>query len=635
MSSDGLEIAKAYVQILPSTKGIKGRLTEGLSGEANEAGEKSGSTIAGKIKKALAVIGASKVIADIGNAIVDITKQSVNAAGEYEQLAGGVEKIFDGMDTSSIIADANAAYKSLGLSANEYLATINDVGASFASTMGAKAGYDNAKKGLQAISDYASGTGKSVDVLKEKFGMITRSTSSYQSIADQFSGILPATSADFLKQAQAAGYLSTSYKKLTEVPIEEYQQAVTNMLAKGVDALNLTGNTAEEATETLTGSFGMLKSAWANMLTAMGSGENIEGATSALTESIQAVIGNLVPMINGILPQIPILLNNVVTLLLDELPGIAETLIPTVIDLISNLGLTAAEHIPELILAVVNALQAGLPQLATSAVEIVSALAVNLTAPDTLIPLLEAAIELIVAVVNGIVDALPALGAAGPEIIGGLVAAIVGALPGLLIAAGDIISELTIGIISEIPAIIDSGIDVVMAFGDGIGQAISDAWTWGADLLDNFIEGISSRVSNLIQSVFGIAEKIKGYLGFSEPDYGPLSNFHTFAPDMMDLFIQGIDSNEKRLTGRIEKVFDFRDAIQAPESEIYTYADITAESSSEKDSTIRELLISVESLKAYIRALKIVLDSGAVVGGISDMLDEALGEKSALKARGI
>ncbi len=109
------------------------------------------------------------------------------------------------MDTSRILEDAKNAYKDLGMSVNEYLGKINDVGAAFKSTMGDEAGYETARKGLQAISDYATGTGKDIETLSEKFTMITRSTSSYQSIADQFSGILPATSQAFLDQSKACG----------------------------------------------------------------------------------------------------------------------------------------------------------------------------------------------------------------------------------------------------------------------------------------------------------------------------------------------------------------------------------------------------------------------------------------------
>ena len=77
----------------------------------------------------------------------------MNNYAEYEQLAGGAQKIFDQMDYSKIAKDANNAYKELGLSANQYLAVINDVGATFAATMGDEAGYEAAKTGLKAISD--------------------------------------------------------------------------------------------------------------------------------------------------------------------------------------------------------------------------------------------------------------------------------------------------------------------------------------------------------------------------------------------------------------------------------------------------------------------------------------------------
>ena len=159
------------------------------------------------------------------------------------------------------------------MSANQYLEVMTTVGANFASTLGDAKGYEVAKQGMKAITDFATGTGRCVDELSEKYQMITKSTSSYQSIADQFAGILPATSAGFLEQAQAAGFLSDSYTKLTEVPMAEYQEAVTQMLTKGVDALGLTNNAANEASTTLSGAFSMLQGSWNNLLVAFANPE--------------------------------------------------------------------------------------------------------------------------------------------------------------------------------------------------------------------------------------------------------------------------------------------------------------------------------------------------------------------------
>lgn len=264
----GSSVGNAYLNVVPKVDDAK----------AKGAGAKAGSSIAAGASEAIS----AKAVA-LGNILGGAIQNGMEKVGtelsktftnfmDFEQLSGGAQKIFDEIDYSKIQADASDAFRNMGMSVNEYLEAINQTGATFAQTMGDAKGYETAKAGMQAISDYASGTGKSVDELNEKYAMITRSTGSYQSIADQFSGILPATSADFLEQAQAAGLLSSEYEKLTEVPVAEYQEAVTQMLGKGVDALGLTENTAHEASETLSGSFSAASAAWDNMLTAIGDG---------------------------------------------------------------------------------------------------------------------------------------------------------------------------------------------------------------------------------------------------------------------------------------------------------------------------------------------------------------------------
>ena len=79
--------------------------------------------------------------------------------------------------------------------------------------------------------------------------------------------------------------------------------------------------------------------------------------------------------------------------------------------------------------------------------------------------------------------------------------------------------------------------------------------------MDNLVSGIKEKVNAVIDAVKGVAAKIKSFLGFSEPEEGPLSNFHTYAPDMMKLFAQGIRDNEHLITDQIKKSFDFEDQI--------------------------------------------------------------------------
>ena len=250
-----------------------------------------------KALKGVAVAGAGAFVA-VGTA-------AITTYADFEQLSGGVQKIFDEIDYATIERDAQEAFKTMQMSANQYLEVMTTVGANFASTLGDAKGYEVAKQGMKAITDFATGTGRSVDELSQKYQMITKSTSSYQSIADQFAGILPATSAGFLEQAQAAGFLSDSYTKLTEVPMAEYQEAVTQMLTKGVDALGLTNNAANEASTTLSGSFSMLQGSWNNLLVAFANPEqDLNLAIDDFMDSLSAVADNLLPRIGVVFGSI-------------------------------------------------------------------------------------------------------------------------------------------------------------------------------------------------------------------------------------------------------------------------------------------------------------------------------------------
>ena len=315
-------IAKAYVQIMPSMDGVAPKVKHYFTGAGGDSGKSFGATMVSGLKSVIAAAGLGKMLTD-----------AIMSGSDLQQLDGGVKKIFDEMDTSAIMADAANAYKDLNMSANQYLAAINDVGAAFSATMGDEKGYSVAKTGLQAISDYATGTGKNVDVLSQKFTMITRSTSSYQSIADQFSGILPATSAGFLEQAQAAGILSGEYKNLTDVPIDEYQQAVSEMLKKGTAELGLAGNTAAETATTIAGSFAAMKSVFSDVLANLTLGSDLGPSLNALAETVKTfLVGNLAPAVINIVSALP---GAVATFLNGIIPGNMLSIVTTAISQLS------------------------------------------------------------------------------------------------------------------------------------------------------------------------------------------------------------------------------------------------------------------------------------------------------------
>lgn len=581
------------------------------------------------------VAGAKAAVAGITALTVAIGGIAVSASKSYstfEQLSSGAQKIFDEIDYEKIARDADNAYKDLNMSANQYLESINLVGATFAQTMGDEKGYETARAGMLAISDYASGTGKSIDELNQKYQMITRATSSYQSIADQFAGILPATSADFLAQAQAAGLLSSEYEKLTQVPVAEYQQALTAMLEKGVNDLGLSQNTLRESTETMTGSLAMAKSAWENLKVAMAGGGNLDTAIQNFASSASSVIKNIIPTFQTALKGVGTLIKELAPVISKELPGLLKTLVNdvggAVVDVLPTITAALKEALPQLIegfgtlinttfpavteaifeLAPVliesgaklitnlaNGLAEALPTLIPQIYDVILTITEILTSPDVLPPLLEAAMAIILALAEGFVGAAPIWSEKLPIIVEQIMSVLSTEAPKLVETAFLLIGTLVSGLIENAPTIFRAGVDIVVSIIEGIGSyfgnmyekakeligrfldgitekfpnlsekateiyekikngisdAVDKAKTWGKDLIDNFVGGIKEKIYKVTETVADVAQTVKDYIGFSEPEKGPLSNFHTFAPDLVDLFTKGIDDNQYKLINSV------------------------------------------------------------------------------------
>ncbi len=568
---------------------VKIGVKDEASGNLKSIGQKLGNGLKTAAKVGTAAVGVASA------AITALTTQAVNSFAEYEQLAGGAQKIFDQMDYSKIATDANNAYKELGLSANQYLAVINDVGATFAATMGDEAGYEAAKTGLKAISDYASGTGKSVDELSQKFTLITRSTSSYQSIADQFSGILPATSDAFLEQAQAAGILSDNYTKLTEVPIEEYQAAVSQMLQQGVADLGLANNTMNEAFSTLSGSLSMAKGAWSNLVTGLADDSaDLDMLIGNFVESVGAVATNLIPTIgtalNGasklVRDLIPVIVQEIPVLIEENLPILAEaaiSIIQSLVDGISDnqemLMETAFETITylaeslitmlpqivqlglDLIVSLANGIAESLPELIPTIVGVVLQIVDTLTNPDTLSKLLDAALTLVLALAEGLLseDSLNGMIDAIFDLINNIVDFITDPKNiGMIIeTAVKLVIALGKGLIKAIPKLQKSLTDLIKNIFDSFGN--TDWGKIGKDLVAGFKDGIKNAwdnlkkwFKNLFGDLIGIAKKI---LGIASPS----KVFKRLGAWTAEGFGDGFNDAFEDVEDDIENALDFGD----------------------------------------------------------------------------
>lgn len=237
----------------------------------------------------------------------------------------------------------------------------------------------------------------------------------------------------------------------------------------------------------------------------------------------------------------------------------APNLLPAAMDAIANFG---------------NFLGQEAPALIDSAVDLVLGLVEGLTNPTSLGNMLTAAIDLIMSLTQGLINNIPKITAALPQIIQNIVDTLVKLAPQLLSAAVEIIVQLQLGLIKNLPTLLKAIPEIITALVTGIFQmsfelikagaelikkakegfkSLNPA-EWGRDLVDNFVEGIRNSIGKVISAAKEVANTVKDYLGFSEPELGPLSNFHTYAPDMLKLFAQGIEDNTKIVTDAIDQM---------------------------------------------------------------------------------
>ena len=289
-----------------------------------------------------------------------------------------------------------------------------------------------------------------------------------------------------------------------------------------------------------------------------------ENGLQGVFDALPGVIEKGVDMIFEMLPKFVdaglALLEGLIKGIVNNLPKLVDAAIKIITTLVENIS----DNIDQLIdaaLAIITALADGLiealPKLIPVIVKIVTTLVEKLTEPDTLFKLSEAAFKIQAALAEGLIKAIPELLKSVPVIIKNLLEVIINYVPQMVKGGEELIKGIASGFASAAGELVASAKAIVQKVKDVFIDLVNRAKQWGADMIQNLIGGIQSKVSGVVGAVQGIAAKVKNFLGFSEPEEGPLSDFHTYAPDMMKLFAQGIKDNTKLVTDQIRSSFDF------------------------------------------------------------------------------
>lgn len=252
------------------------------------------------------------------------------------------------------------------------------------------------------------------------------------------------------------------------------------------------------------------------------------------------------------------IINQGLAMLIDTLPQIIDSgvqLLMALIDgIIQNLPALANAAL-QIILSLAQHIANSLPELVPTIVDVVLQIVQTLTEPSTLATLVQASLAIIVALGEGLIDAMPRLIEKVPEIIVNLVTAIIQNAPKLMEAAAQLMLAMARGVVQNISAVLSAIGQLGTGIWNAVSNIVSGAWNWGKDLIENFVDGIKTFIHKPIEAISGLASRIKSFLGFSEPEEGPLSNFHTYAPDMVKLFAQGIEDNKGLVANAISDVF--------------------------------------------------------------------------------
>lgn len=566
-------VARAYVQIVPSAEGIKGSITSALGGEASSAGSQLGSILSTGIKGAV-VAGVAGLGAIIGGALTE--------GGALQQSLGGVETLFKD-SAGQVIAAANEAYRTAGVSANSYMEQVTSFSATLLQGLGgdtaAAASY--ADKAIVQMSDNANKMDTSMESIQYAYQGFAKDN---YTMLDNLKLGYGGTQAEMARLINDSGVLGDSIEVTAETVKDVPFSSIIDAIQVIQDNLGITGTTAKEAATTLTGSFASVKAALSNVLAGLALGQDLGPALNALSSTLSTFLsGNLIPALYNILSALPGALVTFISTLGPQLAAGLSTIVPQMMttgaQMLQSLSAGLAQGIPnflaqalpmllqftenlranfsnivdagiDLLLNFVQGIANGLPTLIEYIPTIISNIAglINDNAPK----ILQAGIQIIVTLVKGLINAIPTIIANIPQIIGAIVDTIT-AFNWINLGA-TVIKTLGNGLLSMANGLKGFMESTLSGAIDYLKSLPKQALQWGKDMLDGFIQGIVGSVGGVINAVKDVGSAIASYLHFSRPDVGPLRNYETWMPDMLTGMAQSIRANLYRITDAMDLV---------------------------------------------------------------------------------
>ena len=472
--------------------------TDKLGDELKETGDeadKSGGKfekLGGVLKGIGVAMGAVAVAA--GAAALKLGKEVISAYADYEQLVGGVDTLFK--DASNTVQkNADSAFKTAGMSANEYMETVTGFSASLIQSLGGdtKKAAEIADTAIIDMADNANKMGTNIGDIQN----------AYQGFAKQNYTMLDNLKLGYGGTKSEMERLLADAEKVSGV---KYDISSFSDVAQAIHVvqteLGITGTTAKEATETISGSIGGMQSAFGNLLAGLGNpAADITLLMNNLVEAFQNVIKNIVPVIENLVKALPVAFDAILKAIGDLLP----TLLQMVTSLFAQVLQTLLTLLPSLIPVVVDAvllivqtLIENLPLLIEAAFVLITTLVEGIgKALPELIPI---TIEAILTIVQGLIDNLPLLLNAALQLIMGLAEGLITAIPILIERLPEIINSIVTFVVNSIPLIIDVGIQLLTALVSALPTIITAIVNALPEIINSIITTIINAIPQLIDA---------------------------------------------------------------------------------------------------------------------------------------
>lgn len=521
--------ASGFARGIKSVIGSVKNMNESMKDATNSASKMSSvmkgiGSSAKKVGKGLAVAGAAAA-----TAVTALVSKSVGAFSDYEQLTGGVETLFGaggrsveeyaqsvGKSVSDIqgkydslmsaqnvvLENANKAYMTAGMSANEYMDTVTGFSASLISSLGGDTNKaaDYANSALVDMSDNANKMGTDMESIKN----------AYQGFAKQNYTMLDNLKLGYGGTQEEMKRLLSDAEKLTgqRYDISSFAD-ITQAIHAIQTQMDITGTTAKEASTTISGSWGSLKAAFQNVLVGLTTGGDM------FDQSLDALINTAVTFGQNIIPAIKGALSGVGYLIEGLAPVIGETIPP----LINDLAPTLANSAVSLISSLVN----GLTQNATQFSECLSNMIIVAVAGiSTVVPqLLDAASKIVSNLMQGLTNSMPQIVNGAVTLVEGLVNGLVNNIPLLIMGAVQLVASLANGLIENLPRIIDAGVNLITGIVSASYSMMPQIIQNGMQLVVNLAVGLVRAIPQLIAALPRITGAIvKGFKSVNWFDLG-------------------------------------------------------------------------------------------------------------------